>query len=580
MEIRLVSLELEAFKSFRKRVIFQFPQGDSVVMITGHWKGSTVSSGAGKTSLLEGLAWCFDISDSSMDSLKHWYGSKKPYAKTTLMAGPDKIEIIRDPKLSLVINGEPWNSMVKGAKEKLEEILGKNKDMVKAITYRKQRVRGKVVNSTNSELQEFLSNPLGLNEIETAADTFTTSSNLLIGQIDLLKRDVANYEMTLPMNMVSDDEMNAANEAFVASCKAYEESVAKFNATRDSKNVTDALWQEVTSCKAEITKIHALNTSIQGRVRDNASYKNSIIALQGELERLSKNTCYTCQREWDQSAALREAKSAEMDRLITALEINVEYITNSAPLTQALPMFEAKLQELNNKLGEASAPIQMAEASMRNAERSMYNAKTSLQTLVTKRENYVKLLDKYSKVKDDMAAKERQLAVDQGTAKLLGRTGFLGSIFDEILSDIEVRTNDMLSHFPNASHLTVQISSSKVVKTKGTTKKEISIGISRNGMDLSMDDISGGQQSGVELCSDLGAAEAIIARSGGALKWICLDEVLDGLGTTEKQAVVAMIKERFKGLVLMIEHSTEIKESFDNVIDIEYDGKESYVTAL
>jgi hypothetical protein len=41
-----------------------------------------------------------------------------------------------------------------------------------------------------------------------------------------------------------------------------------------------------------------------------------------------------------------------------------------------------------------------------------------------------------------------------------------------------------------------------------------------------------------------------------------------------------MIKERFKGLVFMIEHSTEIRESFDKIIEVEYDGRESHVISV
>jgi len=581
MEVRLVSLELESFGSFNKKVVIPFPQGDAVVAICGKWKGSEVTSGTGKTTIIKGIGWCLDIIDSPVDSLKHWYSTKKPYAKLTIQAGTDRVEIIRNPKLSLVINGEPWNSLVKGAKEQLQTILGKSPDMVKAITYRKQRVRGKIVNSTDSQLKEFLTQPLGLDEVEVAADVYVKLANSIQGQIDLLKRDIQNFEMTLPMNQVADLEILNANQTVAESCKNYEAANAKLNSLKDINNVTAALWKEVEATKAEINKIHALNTAIQGKRRDNASYKNSIVNLQKEIQRLEENTCFTCQRQWDTAGALKETKTAEMEKFINALEVNIEYIKNAEPVLTALPNWEAQLQVLNSKLGEAHAPLDMANTSLRNAEMSMYSAKTGLQNIENKRKNYETLLTKFEATKADIAAKELEQSINQGAASLLGRSGFLGSIFDEILTDIEVRTNDMLSHFPNASQFTVGISSTREIKSKGTTKKEISIGISRNGMELSLDDnASGGQQSGIELCSDLGAAEAIIARSGGSLKWICLDEVLDGLGAEEKRAVVAMIKERFKGLVFMIEHSTEIRESFDKIIEVEYDGRESHVISV
>jgi DNA repair exonuclease SbcCD ATPase subunit len=564
MEVRLVSVEIEGFKSFLKRVLFTFPVGNAVVAICGKWKDSTVSSGSGKTSMIEAIAWVFGISDASVDSVKHWFApGKKPYVKVTLQAGPDTIEAIRDPKLSLVINGEPYNSLVKGAKEKLQEILGKNPEMVKAITYRKQRVRGKIVNSTDSELKEFLTQPLGLDEVETAAETFMQSTNRIQSSIDLMKRDVQNFEMTLPMNFVSDADLQAAGDAFEA-------AKVRYDSLQHTQKEYSELWHAAEEVKAEINKIHQLNAALQGKRRDNASYKTSILNLQREIAELEKNACPTCKRDWDASQNLKEAKMAEMDRFISAFEVNLEYIKNGEPVLTSLPNLEAKLQTINGQIGQLTGPVDVAAQSMKNAQ-------NNLNSLLGKRKNYESLSQKLENSKAAVAAQERELAIAQGAAKLLGRSGFLGSVFDEILADIEVRTNDMLAHFPNASQLTVQISSTKVVKTKGTSKKEISIGITRNGIDLSLDDISGGQQSAIELCSDLAAAEAIRARSGGALKWICLDEVMDGLGATEKKEVVAMIKDRVKGLVLMIEHATEIKESFDQVIEIEYDGRESYV---
>jgi DNA repair exonuclease SbcCD ATPase subunit len=194
-----------------------------------------------------------------------------------------------------------------------------------------------------------------------------------------------------------------------------------------------------------------------------------------------------------------------------------------------------------------------------------------------KQSAYLRLTSELQAKQQKLAELEEDQQVNMLSAKLLGRTGFMGNIFDEILTDIQVRTNDMLSYYPNAGHLTVEINSNKLVKSKGTTKKEISVNISNNGILTSIDDVSGGQQAGIELCSDLAIAEAIKARSGKALQWVCLDEVMDGLGLSEKEAVIEMIKQRVKGLVLIIEHSSEIKESFDNVITVEYDRKESNV---
>lgn len=563
MEARLLSLELEGFRSFKNKATFEFPEGDSVILIDGKWKDQPVSSGSGKTSVIEGLAFLLDISSSPATALKNW-DSKKMRVKGTFRIGNSIVEATRDPKLSLIIDGKPYDGLAKGAKERLYEMLGGNDEIIKSITYRKQRKPGKIVNSTDSQIKEFLMNPLGLNEVDAAADMFTKQSNLVISEITLLKRDEANLSSTLPMNFVSDQDLATSLTAYTSAKDQYDKLAAP--------NSTNELQLEATQINAEIQNINLVGNNVQGKRNHNSSLRDTVVRLQAEIEDLKKNACPTCKREWDAAKDLMDKKNAEIDGHVAIIRVNAEYIKNSEPMLLELPNMQARLQDVQRKIGEASAPVSLAHTSAINA----YNAYNGL---VNKRKNYDQMAQRLAEAQSKVAAKERELLIAETSAKLLGRTGFMGSIFDEILTDIETRTNDMLQHFPNANQFTVQISSTKTVKTKGTTKKEISVGISRSGTDVGLDDISGGQQSAIELCSDLAAAEAVRSRSGCSLKWTCLDEVMDGLGSAEKEQVVNMIKNRVKGLVLMIEHATEIKESFDKVIGIEFDGKESYVTS-
>ena len=138
----------------------------------------------------------------------------------------------------------------------MQEILGKNPELTKAITYRKQRVRGKIVNSTDSELKEFLTQPLGLDEVETAADTFTQSTNAIQSKLDLLKRDLANFEMTLPMSLVSDADMQAADQAFIA-------AKAKYDSLQHTQGEYERLWHEAEAVKKEIKSIQDVNSKLQ-----------------------------------------------------------------------------------------------------------------------------------------------------------------------------------------------------------------------------------------------------------------------------------------------------------------------------
>lgn len=562
MEVRLLQLEIEGFRSFKRKATFVFPEGDGIILIDGKWKGAPTRSGSGKTTLLEALAFLLDISSGTLASLKNW-DSKKMLVKGKFLVGKQVVDIIKDPKLSLVIDGEPYNSLQKGAKEHLQTLFGGNPEIIKSITYRRQRKPGKIVNSTDAQIKDFLTDPLGLKEVEAAADTFNAQANKISISLELLKRDEQNLASTIHMNFVSEEEATKARQTYDAAKIQYESLV--------TQSGTAELQARSSQLSAEIQSANQVAYTVSTKSNENDNMRNAIIQLQAEIAHLEKSVCHTCQRQWDKAKEVLTEKNSSIDKYVTQMRTNIEYINNATPIVQNLNNLQVLLSEVQRKIGEASAPAHMARQTL---DSTTY----ALNMLQNKYGNYAKQTGQLDKLRADIAAQERELLIVDTTAKLLGRGGFMGSIFDEILADIEVRTNDMLQNFPNAEQFTVQISSNRLVKTKGTTKKEISVTISRSGTDVGYEDLSGGQQSAIELCTDLAYGESVRARSGCSLRWTCLDEVMDGLGPSEKEAVVNMIRKRVKGLVLMIEHATEIRESFDKVIGIEYDGRESYVT--
>jgi DNA repair exonuclease SbcCD ATPase subunit len=562
VQINLVSLEIEGFRSFRQYTKIDFPKNDSLVLISGKWKDTDVSSGSGKSSILEAIAFCLDISTASATSLKNW-DSKKMLVKLTLSKGDDIIQITRDPKLSISVNGVPYEGLVKGSKERLQELLGVNPDMLKTMTYRKQRVAGKIIRSTDSQIKEFLTQTLGLDEIENFIEENSKLINTTSRSLDIIRANYESATKNLSSSNISDEEIQSLKNGVIEAESTFE----KYKDDTANKNLTT----EINNLTIEYKKSIEIKNNVEKAKYSNDNIKKTIINLINEIEHLSKSSCPTCLRDWQESKQLLDIKTKEKDALILKFQDNLSYIKDSESVISNYSKLEYKINELNKQLAMISAPKNMAY-------QSLLNAKSALSMGMSKRNSYIELTNRVSELFNEGRIKQQELEVLESTNKLLGRTGFLGNIFDEILADIQIRTNDMLSNFPNASQFTVQISSTKEVKSKGTTKKEISITINNNGNEIGIDDLSGGQQSAIELCSDLAAAEVIRARSGCGLGWICLDEVMDGLGAVEKEAAVNMIRQRVKGLVLMIEHSTEIKESFNEVIEIEFSGKESRLT--
>ena len=134
----------------------------------------------------------------------------------------------------------------------------------------------------------------------------------------------------------------------------------------------------------------------------------------------------------------------------------------------------------------------------------------------------------------------------------------------------------MLAYIPNINTFSLDISSSSVTQ-KGKVNKKIKTMVYKNGEETSLKSLSGGQLSSAELCTDLAVAETVRLRSGSNLGWMALDEAMDGLDVETKMAALDVIKSKIDGLLIVVDHSTEIKEAFDMVIEVEYDGRDSYV---
>ena len=248
--------------------------------------------------------------------------------------------------------------------------------------------------------------------------------------------------------------------------------------------------------------------------------------------------------------------------------------------------FIGKIKDIDNTIANKRTEIMNLKSEAFNLDRPAELAKSALNMAQSalvqinkKIEQQEALNAKIDGAKANFIQLETEKAIYTEAAKAVGRNGFLGFIFDEVLVSIQNRINTMLAKIPNVDTFRVDISSTKTNKTNKTLKKEISINISKNGNDIILDALSGGQQTGVELIADISVAQEIKLKAGSAIDWMILDEAMDGFGTAEKEAALNMLKENFDGLILIVDHTTEIKEAFEKIIEVEYDGKNSNVTA-
>jgi len=107
--------------------------------------------------------------------------------------------------------------------------------------------------------------------------------------------------------------------------------------------------------------------------------------------------------------------------------------------------------------------------------------------------------------------------------------------------------------------------------SKGASKLVLRPAISKGGQEVPLDDLSGGARRMVMLAYDVAVSETI-ADSAPLL----LDEALDGLDVVGKSEAMRLLESVSKTRpVFVIDHSSEFKSSFSQIITVSHKNGES-----
>lgn len=183
-------------------------------------------------------------------------------------------------------------------------------------------------------------------------------------------------------------------------------------------------------------------------------------------------------------------------------------------------------------------------------------------------------------------ARERQvrealeLNAELDFQRMIGREGFLGAIFDEVLWEISQETNRLLAQFPNTAHVTLNFQSETTTQTD-TVKKAIVPVVTVGGNEAPLrSGLSGGMETAVELAVDLAVATVVSQRTGAMPGWLVLDESFTGLGPVEAEASMEILRAFAENkLVLVVDHASEFKAMFTQAVTVQFSGGRSRVEA-
>lgn len=332
----------------------------------------------------------------------------------------------------------------------------------------------------------------------------------------------------------------------------------------------EATKNEISSLEGSVPRLQELRDTLKQRGSyqpdpNLAKVEAARVQLLGEIEDLKTDALEEIQKADD---AFRDAELAVANlkvKLQKELEIAKANLTESHQdwLYEKMDALSSDIRMRESEC--AGVKAQLEQTAISNARIEAYN-----QQLVETRLTLGKQLEQEKLVVEEI---DRKLHAEKDFLDLIGREGFLGSIFDEVLEEISEETNKLLSRFPNTAHVALEFQSETLTQ-KGTTKRSIVPVITVGGHQVKLEaGLSGGMGTAVELAVDLAMSAVISRRTGIVPGWLVLDESFTGLGPVETEACMEILQEYSEDrLILVIDHSSELKSMFTDTIEVLYEN--------
>ncbi len=626
----LESIRLSNFRSFEKSEI-PFPR-TGLTLLKGKNLDTGGSSYSGKSSIALAVAFALDFCPFPMKDQRRW-GSETPMF-VELDIGSDKgsATIRKGDKPFLKLPDGRKVTSAAAIKEELGRFLGVDPGVLAALTYQQQKKSGRFLAKTDLEKKEFLSNVMPwLTKVEQAAEASDVKAKSLSldleGRFRVLEALESQFRSLVISEPVLVDIPNTDN-LLISLTRDNEKATKKLaNITDEGLSLESNQPQEIpgmaeliqakeetvsrlkdirTKEAARITYHSASVAELEIKINQALDSQNSIPELLKQIKKMEDGFCSTCEQSWitEKAAATLEQlknrlKFAQIDGLDLPVNIgkreSLKFVPN--PMIASLEGIQAGLdvelsklsKEKQKSMTEWMGKIQTNQQKryIINTEMALIDSKIkdathSVQLIKKENEHRKQAYEVSVKTKEDVqtrindvqgliAKTKALLNAELDFQDMVGKKGFLGSIFDEVLIEVSDITNTILGSVANTGHVHLEFVS-EVTTLKGNVNKAIKPIITINGNVADLDSgASGGMATSIHLAVDLAIASMVQARTNTWPGFMIQDESFEGLDAVSKESCFEMLK-RFgeTRLILVVDHANELTELFTQVVEVEY----------
>lgn len=624
----LKRLRLLNFRSFYGPHEVEFPD-NGLLLVRGSSRDHGDSSGSGKSSLLLAISYALGICPFPATVLKSWGAEEDMAVGLTVNLGEPygEVTINRGTKrTSLDVGGALYTG--KNATAMLEKMITLRPEVLAAITYRVQGTRGVFLGMADVEKKEFLTGLLNLGVIEAAIETsekeIASLQPIIAEKITVIGsvREKLEYMRGLqapPAPTVGETDPEAVLETLTEERTFLQKSLEARLPYYPSTDL-DKMVQGIEFLKTKVVGLRDQDRERQTLAEHNRRaaiglkecldrVMNQLADTEKRIAAIKPGECPTCLQPWQNNETYKSNQLGVHYRLCGErddIKVRIMKMEATKPLSAHIyDKFEpnpeiAKWEEKQGKLGlqytstlvqekatygersraevERLKVVEAQISQMQARERAAVLARRQRETWITSHNADIageegRLLF----VQDTLGRAQKKLGTEQDFLALMGRKGFLGVIFDDVLAEIREEVNSQLSKLANVSSVTLDFVSESITKA-GTTKKAIQPVFYVNSHETRFESLSGGMQTSVELVVDLALMTVVQRRTSTLPGFLLLDEAFNGQGTVTKEAALEVLRAYAnEKLIIVVDHTSETKEFFSQVIEVVNEGGRSSI---
>lgn len=652
-----------------------------LVQIDGHNTNTGGSSGAGKSTTVEALAFLLGISEIPATQLQSRITDEPAWVQGEFEGD---IVITRSKKDGLIIKTpeETVSGNSKLAEEKLDEIIGVNRDLLKTMCYKRQKQGGFFLNLTPKQSYDFLMQCLDLkefqNKINKLDDTIKaiykpkkiqleSSVKTLNESIDQLQsllsqktppqkeeQDESSLKSTmedliLKLNNLKEeykkqlDNAGAKPEARVSLSFEKDEELNNINSQiSELKNIIN---NNIKDKNTEIQQASSAIFKIKEKINEFNQFKTKAIELDSfvqnlcnEFQHLEAGNCPTCLRTWE-----TEENKQKMQQIGNQIESNKKTVEEYLKEVQKIPhykMMEKKAEELlQNKTARSINVLEEKDLlDLQEKQRVLMNEKENIKIVANqehlkrvnewnykvfdinqkyhnsindletqinhlqheiekiqlKKKNYAQAIQIYEtdckNIKNKISINSNELEKQTNELKTLEKNTLLSeeSIrliknftlqkFQDTLNYIGHRATEIINLIPNMANAVIFFENSKETKS-GNIKNEVNAVINLEGdSSIPIKTLSGGERTSADFAIDLAVGEMIENMTQKGVNFFIIDEGFDGLDSISKIECLEILKNlNTDKKILMVDHSSEVKEMVHDTIIVKRIGEKSFI---